>query len=188
MRRRRVMYSRKRVRLAIPLATLGAVSVLALAACGSSDDSSSGSGSTQGSASKPKQTVLIGASVWAHVPWLDSYGKSLQALGKKNGVDVNVLYSDANASTQTSQIEALLSKRPKAVIFTGIDPSADNAVLAKIKAAGIITVGGIIEPTKAGMDLVDAYRGPNDFTHGKLGAQAMAKALDGQCCEVAIVR
>ena len=131
---------------------------------------------------------VIGASVWTHVPWLDSYGNALVALGKQYGVKVNVLYSNANAQTQTSQVQTLIAQHPNAIIFTGVDPSADNAVLAQIKAAGIITIGGIIQPTDPGMALLAAYRGPNDLTHGKLAADALAQALKGKTGEVAIVR
>lgn len=187
------------------MSTLAAAAVAALlgvTACASSnaDTSAADAGSnsatsaaapTAGSTEIPNvagKNITIGVSIMSHVPWLDSYGRALTALGKRYGVNVKLMYADGTPQTQASQVQTLVAQKPAAIIYTGIDPATDDSLLAQIKAAGIITVGGIIQPDAAGMKLLDAYRGPNDLTHGKLAADAMAKALAGKTGDIAIVR
>ena len=60
--------------------------------------------------------------------------------------------------------------------------------MARISQAGVPTIAGILPPTDEALPFVTAYRGPDDFEHGRLGAQSLATALEGRSGQVAMIR
>ena len=133
--------------------------------------------------------MTIGVSIWGHVsPWLDSYGERLETLGEENGVDVRVLFADGTAQGQDEQVNALIAQQPDAIALTSLDAESSVATYARIDQAGVAGVAGILPPTDPALPYIEAYRGPDDFEHGRLGAQSLAGALEGQSGQVGMIR
>lgn len=178
------------------LLTMGVLGALVLAPYGASsagsvppDDTASAMTSGEPPVNADGDTIVIGVSIWGHVsPWLDSFGERLVELGEENGVDVQVLFADGSAQSQDEQVNALIAQQPDVIVLTSLDAESSVATYARISQAGIAAVAGILPPTDAALPFIAAYRGPDDFEHGRLGAQALAAALDGQTGDVAMIR
>lgn len=133
--------------------------------------------------------ITVGVSIWGHVsPWLDSFGERMEVLGEETGVEVQVLFADGTAQGQDEQVNALIAQDPDAIVLVSLDAEASVATYARIRQAGIAPIAGILPPTDPALEFIEAYRGPDDFEHGRLGAQALAAALEGQSGGVAMVR
>jgi fructose transport system substrate-binding protein len=157
------------------------VGSVALAACGSSGDSSSGS-STGGGGKVGVSLILKTLSN----PYFVSMEKDAKSEAAKDGVNLTVAAGKADGDTQTqiSAIDNAISRGDKGILIT-INGDAVNSELAKAKQAGLFIIALDTVPTPA--STVDVTYATDNEQAGKLIGQYAAAKLNGQKATIAML-
>lgn len=159
---------------------------LAVAACGSgSGGGSGGSGSgnaASGSAKKDTSHAEVALSdAWVGNLWRDEALKSWRseaklATGQNVVGSAPTIVANNSLSTQASQIQSLIVKRPAAIAIDSASPTALNGAISRACGAGIVVVSYDSTVTAP-----CAYKLSNDFVQfGELGAKYLAQQLNGK--------
>jgi putative multiple sugar transport system substrate-binding protein len=149
---------------------VSATLLLALAACGQSDSTSTppSPGSNKGA------TIGIAMPTKDSARWIadgDNMVKQFQALGYKTDLQ----YGDKVVAQQVSQIENMITKGDKLLVIAAIDGSALTDVLAKAKASNIPVIS--YDRLILGTPNVDYYATFDNFKVGVLQASYIAYHL-----------
>jgi fructose transport system substrate-binding protein len=156
------------------------VGSLALAACGSSGDSSSGSSTGGG-----KVGVSLILKTLSN-PYFVSMEKDAKTEAATDGVDLTVAAGKADGDTQTqiSAIDNAISRGDKGILIT-INGDAVNSELAKAKQAGLFIIALDTVPTPP--STVDVTYATDNEQAGKLIGQYTAAKLNGQKAVIAML-
>jgi fructose transport system substrate-binding protein len=158
------------------LVSLGAVSAaVALAACGSSSDTSTPSTDTGAAAPAGKLKVVLITKNNTN-PFFVKMAEGAKAEADKVGVDFQHLAgaSDGDNATQVAAIETSIAGGVKTILITPSDPKGIAPEIAKARAAGILVIA-LDTPTDPA-SAVDAIFATDNFQAGLLiGQWAKAK-------------
>jgi ribose transport system substrate-binding protein len=157
------------------LALLVGMLAVVAAGCGGDDD---GGGSTAGGGGE-KKTFKIGVSnTLVGNGWREEMICSVKAQALASGQVSEVLVHNVNgdASAQIAGIRNLISSGANAIIINPADREALNPVIKEADARGIKVVA-----VDQAVSAPEAYVVTNDqVAYGKLGAEYLAKALNGK--------
>ncbi|HEV7680473.1 MAG TPA: sugar ABC transporter substrate-binding protein [Candidatus Dormibacteraeota bacterium] len=164
-----------RRRLAIVLAVAG-VGTVALAACGSSNNNSTGSSGAATSAPAGKIALLLPETKTTRYEAADKpyFLAQLQSLGYDTS---QVLYSNANqdASLQQNQADAAITNGAKVLVLDPVDSASAASIANKAKTAGIPVIS--YDRLITGSAGVNYYISFDNQKVGQLQAQALIAAL-----------
>lgn len=152
------------------IAALAAVSVLALAACGSADtDSGTASGGSAAS------DVSIGLSVSTlNNPFFVSLRDGAQAAADEAGVKLTVTDARNDATQQADQVLNFQTQQLDAVIINAVDSDAAGPIVAPLISAKTPVVA--VDRAVNGAE-VSSMVASDNVEGGRLAADALAKAI-----------
>jgi ribose transport system substrate-binding protein len=154
------------------------VGVLAVVAAGCGDDDDGGGGSAGGSGGGKKSYKIGVSNTLVGNGWREEMICSVKAQALASGEVSEVLVHNVNgdASAQIAGIRNLISSGANAIIINPADREALNPVIKEADARGIKVVA-----VDQAVTAPEAYVVTNDqVAYGKLGAEWLAKALNGK--------
>lgn len=127
-------------------------------------------------------TVVIGHSQpnlgWAYIA---AFTKALEAAAaEKGGVEVVTLSADGDIAKQSNDIDALIARKVDVLLVTSLDGNAVAPALQAAHDAGIPILAVSNEPSEAGQALISGFSGPDDYAQGRIAAELMNDALNGE--------
>ena len=156
---------------------------LALAACGSTADTSGGS--SKSGSKDPKDMTMVTVVKISGVGWFDRMEEGVKEYASKSGVDARQEGADdASPEKQVQIIENLLPQRPTAITMVPNSPESLENVAKQARSQGIV----VVSHEAAGMQNVDADI--EAFDNKAYGAEMMdnlAKCMGGKGQYVAMV-
>jgi erythritol transport system substrate-binding protein len=156
--------------------------VLALAACGSDDNSSSDSGSSSASKSTPasdKGGGLIAVITPAvDNPFFKAEADAAVAKAKELGYETSAASHDDDPNKQSQLIDTAISRKAKAIILDNAGADASIGAVQKAKDAGIPVFLIDREINKTGVAAAQIVS--NNSQGAQLGAQEFVKAMGGK--------
>jgi ABC-type sugar transport system substrate-binding protein len=131
-------------------------------------------GGSNADASRPTVGVSLNS---LQFPFIVTMNNTMKDEAQSQGVNLVTLDSRNNVSTELSQIEDLIQRKPKAIVMDAVDTTSSQAAAKKVNAAGIplITVDNTF-PASSGID-VKSYIGVDGEKSGQLQAEYLNKAL-----------
>jgi ABC-type sugar transport system substrate-binding protein len=151
--------------------------VLALSACGGSDDESTASG-----------TEAEGGAAQGAAVYMNQYSQGIQYFRDKNdgfieaaekeGMKPETEYGNSTPEQQVQQVQNALTKQPKAIVITPIDAKSIEPVLREAKAQNIpvFTVGANVSDPS----LYTSFIAATNYDVGKQKAEYVAEKLGGK--------
>lgn len=121
---------------------------------------------------------LVGVSLNSlEYPFIVTMNDSMKAAATTNGVTLNTLDSRAKVATELSQMEDLITRRPKVIVMDAVDAKSSQAAGRLVNQAKIplVLVDNRFD-TGSTID-VASYVGTDAKESGRLEAQALNKAL-----------
>jgi ribose transport system substrate-binding protein len=154
-----------------PLVALGVVATLVLAACGSSDDDTGGSG---GSGTKPvKVTFIEGV---AGDPFYETMACGAKTQAAKDGVELTVQGAkDWDASLQIPLLNSVIATKPDALFIAPNDAQALVQPLKQASEAGIKVI--LVDTTLADTSFVTSAIASDNLKGGEAAATALAELI-----------
>jgi ribose transport system substrate-binding protein len=153
----------------IAVAASAAALAAGLAACGGSD--SPGSGSASSGAKRHKVTLIVGVKGDA---FYGSMTCGAQAAARKLGVDLDVQGADKwDPSLQTPVVNAVVARKPDAILIAPTDAKAMYAPLKQAAAAGIKVV--LVDTTLDDPSLAVAEVTSDNEAAGALAADEVSR-------------
>jgi simple sugar transport system substrate-binding protein len=156
---------------------------LALAACGSTADTSGGS--SKSGSKDPKDMTMVTVVKVSGVGWFDRMEEGVKEYASKTGVDARQEGADdASPEKQVQIIENLIPQRPTAITMVPNSPESLENVAKQARAQGIV----VVSHEAAGMQNVDADI--EAFDNKAYGAEMMdnlGKCMGGKGQYVAMV-
>ena len=117
------------------LAALVAAAAIALSGCTST---AAGGGSGSQEAIDPNNLVLVASVINTTNPYMASMIEGAQALGKKLGVEVQIVDSAGSSQTEISKIQAILAQGKKVALMVNTVASSDApTIVDAVKQAGV---------------------------------------------------
>jgi ribose transport system substrate-binding protein len=169
-----------RARMAVPAMIVAAAMVTV--GCGS-DDSSGGSGSgSSGGGGKTKIVYIPGLT---GNPFYSTVACGAKSVAAKNNVDFSVQGApEWNVAKQTAIVNALITKKPDAIMISHNDPKAMIVPLKRAEAAGIkiMTIDGDLADTSIAVSNIQS----DNLEGGRLAGERMAELTGGKGTVVAI--
>jgi len=157
-------------------AAIAVSAALAVVGCSSTAaPSSSSSAGTSGS--EPAKTYKIAMSITNMDQWLQLLADAVTAEAGKQGVSVDVVSADADASKQISQVENFISQKVDAIIVNPVDNDAAQPITDAAVNAGIPLVYVNRCPDRP--DSVPCV-GSDSVQAGTLEMEALAKLVSGK--------
>lgn len=127
------------------------------------------------SCARKQSDIVIGAALLTQShPFYQAMKTSLEAEAKTQGVDLIVTIADQDLNRQISQVEDFINRKVNAIIITPVDSDGIAGGIAKAKEAGIPVVTVDI---KANGAAVDTHVATDNYTGGRIAAEAMAQYL-----------
>jgi ribose transport system substrate-binding protein len=169
----------KRARMAVPAILAGAA--LVVAACGGDDNSSSGSASTSGG----KKIKIVYIPGLTGNPFYSTVACGGQSVASKYNVDFSVQGApEFDVAKQTAVLNAVIAKKPDAIMISHTDPKAMIPPLKRAKDAGIkvMTIDGDLADTGIAVSNVQS----NNLEGGRLAGEQMAKLVGENGSVIAI--
>jgi rhamnose transport system substrate-binding protein len=170
------------------LAALAIASLLGVAACGSTKDSteSSSSGSSSSNASKadPNAPIKEGLKIAFLPKQINNPYFTVSDRGGEDAVTAvkgdfkRVGPSDASASSQVSYINTLISQQQDAIAISANDPNAVVPALKKARAQGIKVVSYDSDTAPEGRDIFINQANAEDL--GRSEVQVLAKQINNE--------
>ncbi len=162
-----------------------AVGVLATtAACSTTNNGGSGGGGTQAPID-PSNLVLVASVINTTNPYMASMIEGAQALGKKLGVEVQIVDSAGSSQTEISKIQAILAQGKKVALMVNTVASSDapTIVNAVKQAGGYVVIWwnkpDDLEPWNVGNNFV-AFQKYSGVESGQCTGKALAESLGGK--------
>jgi ribose transport system substrate-binding protein len=164
------------------VAALAAAAVL-VAACGG-DDKSSNSASSGGGKSGAKKTIVYVPGLTGN-PFYSTVACGAKSVATKNNVDFSVQGApEWNVAKQTAIVNAIISKKPDAIMISHNDPKAMIVPLKRAESAGIkvMTIDGDLADTSIAVSNIQS----DNLEGGRLAGERMAKLIGGKGTVVSI--
>jgi D-xylose transport system substrate-binding protein len=163
---------------------LGAVLCTAcfgIAACGSDDNSSSGTGSsgagTTSTDTKAGKVAVLLPDSKSSVRWETQDRKYLGDAFKAAGVDSTIVNAEGDPATQRTQAEQAITNGAKVLLLVDLDPGSGSAIIANAKKNGVKVID--YDRLTLGGD-ADYYVSFDNTAVGKLQGEGLAKCLQGK--------
>jgi len=167
------------------LAAVIAAAALAVAACGGNDDGKSTSGAASGGSSGGSKKSIVYVPGLTGNPFYSTVACGAKSVAAKNNVDFSVQGApEWNVAKQTAIVNALITKKPDAIMISHNDPKAMIVPLKRAEAAGIkiMTIDGDLADTSVAVSNIQS----NNLEGGRLAGERMAKLMGGKGSVVAI--
>jgi ribose transport system substrate-binding protein len=164
------------------VAALAAAAVL-VAACGG-DDKSSGSASSGGGNSGSKKSIVYVPGLTGN-PFYSTVACGAKSVAAKNNVDFSVQGApEWNVAKQTAIVNAIIAKKPDAIMISHNDPKAMIVPLKRAESAGIkvMTIDGDLADTSIAVSNIQS----DNLEGGRLAGERMAKLIGGKGTVVSI--
>lgn len=168
---------RQRVAAALAVAILSTTAACTTTAAG-------GASSSQAPISNDN-LVLVASVINTTNPYMASMIEGAQALGKKLGVEVQIVDSNGSSQTEISKIQAILAQGKKVALMVNTVASSDAPTIVNaVKAAGGFVVvwwnkPDNLEPAQVGNNFV-AFQKYSGVESGQCNAKALAESLGGK--------
>lgn len=175
----RIRHFRRRV-TAVALAA----AVLTTSAACSTTTAAGGGGSSQAPIAND-DLVLVASVINTTNPYMASMIEGAQALGKKLGVEVQIVDSAGSSQTEISKIQAILAQGKKVALMVNTVASSDAPTIVNaVKAAGGYVVvwwnkPDSLEPWDVGNNFV-AFQKYSGVESGECTGKALAESLGGK--------
>jgi ribose transport system substrate-binding protein len=160
------------------LAAVIATAALVVAACGGSDDAKSTSGAASGGGSSSKKSIVYVPGLTGN-PFYSTVACGAKSVAAKNNVDFSVQGApEWNVAKQTAIVNALITKKPDAIMISHNDPKAMIVPLKRAEAAGIkiMTIDGDLADTSVAVSNIQS----DNVQGGRLAGERMAKLMGGK--------
>ncbi len=160
---------------------VAAATAIALSGC----TSTTSSGQSGGGAIDPSNLVLVASVINTTNPYMASMIEGAQALGKKLGVEVQIVDSAGSSQTEISKIQAILAQGKKVALMVNTVASSDapTIVNAVKQAGGYVVVWwnkpDQLLPWDVGNNFV-AFQKYSGVESGQCTAKALAESLGGK--------
>ncbi|GMA59262.1 ribose-binding protein [Alicyclobacillus sacchari] len=155
----------------------GAISMGAVAGCGTSPASQSNAQAALGGSASAK-TIKIGFAVSTlNNPFFVAMSNGVQQEAKKLGVQVTVLNGNNDPATQLNQVEDLIQQHVSAIILNPADSQSLSTAVEQANRAHIPVVTLDRSVTKGN---VACFIASNSVEAGKMAADELIKALGGK--------
>ena len=121
--------------------------------------------------------ITIGATLLTQAhPFYQSIKTALEEEAKAQGVNLIVTIADQDLNRQISQIEDFINRQVDAIIITPVDSDGVTGGIIKAQKNDIPVI--TVDIKANGVD-VDAHIATDNYTGGKIAAEAMAQYLGG---------
>jgi ribose transport system substrate-binding protein len=164
------------------LAAVIAGTALFVAACGGDDEGSGSAGSGGGSGEKKSIVYVPGLT---GNPFYSTVACGAKSVAAKHNVDFSVQGApEWNVAKQTAIVNALITKKPDAIMISHNDPKAMIVPLKRAQAAGIkiMTIDGDLADTSIAVSNIQS----DNLEGGRLAGERMAELIGGKGTVVAI--
>ena len=159
-----------------------AAAAMSVAACGG-DDKSSGSASTGGKSGDKKSIVYVPGLTGN--PFYSTVACGAKSVASKNNVDFSVQGApEWNVAKQTAIVNAIIAKKPDAIMISHNDPKAMIVPLKRAESAGIkiMTIDGDLADTSIAVSNIQS----DNLEGGRLAGERMAKLIGGKGTVISI--
>jgi ribose transport system substrate-binding protein len=162
-----------------------AVAVAVLATTAACSTTSTGGGGTSQAPIANDDLVLVASVINTTNPYMASMIEGAQALGKKLGVEVQIVDSNGSSQTEISKIQAILAQGKKVALMVNTVASSDAPTIVNaVKAAGGYVViwwnkPDNLNPADIGNNFV-AFQKYSGVESGKCNAKALGESLGGK--------
>jgi len=165
------------------LAAAIAAAAVFVVACGG-DDGGSGSASSGGGGSASKKSIVYVPGLTGN-PFYSTVACGAKSVAAKNNVDFSVQGApEWNVAKQTAIVNAIIAKKPDAIMISHNDPKAMIVPLKRAQAAGIkvMTIDGDLADTSIAVSNIQS----DNLEGGRLAGERMAELTGGKGTVVAI--
>ena len=162
------------------LAAVIAGAAIIVTGCGSDDEGSASSGGGQGE----KKTIVYVPGLTGN-PFYSTVACGAKSVAAKHNVDFSVQGApEWNVAKQTNIVNALITKKPDAIMISHNDPKAMIVPLKRAEAAGIkiMTIDGDLADTSIAVSNIQS----DNLEGGRLAGERMAELIGGKGTVVAI--
>ncbi len=165
------------------LAAAIAAAAVFVVACGG-DDGGSGSASSGGGGSASKKSIVYVPGLTGN-PFYSTVACGAKSVASKNNVDFSVQGApEWNVAKQTAIVNAIIAKKPDAIMISHNDPKAMIVPLKRAESAGIkvMTIDGDLADTSIAVANIQS----DNLEGGRLAGERMAKLIGGKGTVVSI--
>ena len=162
------------------LAAVIAGAAIIVAGCGGDDEGSASSGGGQGE----KKSIVYVPGLTGN-PFYSTVACGAKSVAAKHNVDLSVQGApEWNVAKQTAIVNALITKKPDAIMISHNDPEAMIVPLKRAEAAGIkiMTIDGDLADTSIAVSNIQS----DNLEGGRLAGERMAELIGGKGTVVAI--
>jgi ribose transport system substrate-binding protein len=162
------------------LAAVIAGAAIIVAGCGGDDEGSASSGGGQGE----KKSIVYVPGLTGN-PFYSTVACGAKSVAAKHNVDFSVQGApEWNVAKQTNIVNALITKKPDAIMISHNDPKAMIVPLKRAEAAGIkiMTIDGDLADTSIAVSNIQS----DNLEGGRLAGERMAELIGGKGTVVAI--
>jgi ribose transport system substrate-binding protein len=162
------------------LAAVIAGAAIVVAGCGGDDEGSASSGGGQGE----KKSIVYVPGLTGN-PFYSTVACGAKSVAAKHNVDFSVQGApEWNVAKQTNIVNALITKKPDAIMISHNDPKAMIVPLKRAEAAGIkiMTIDGDLADTSIAVSNIQS----DNLEGGRLAGERMAELIGGKGTVVAI--
>src|SRR4051812_3529563 len=168
--------------MAVPVVIVAAAMVTVGCGSDNSGGSSSSSSSSSGSGKKMKIVYIPGLT---GNPFYSTVACGAKSVAAKNNVNFSVQGApEWDVAKQTAIVNALITKKPDAIMISHNDPKAMIVPLKRAQSSGIkvMTIDGDLADTSIAVSNIQS----NNLQGGQLAGERMAKLIGGKGSVVAI--
>jgi ribose transport system substrate-binding protein len=162
------------------LAAVIAGAAIIVAGCGGDDEGSASSGGGQGE----KKSIVYVPGLTGN-PFYSTVACGAKSVAAKHNVDFSVQGApEWNVAKQTNIVNALITKKPDAIMISHNDPKAMIVPLKRAEAAGIkiMTIDGDLADTSIAVSNIQS----DNLEGGRLAGERMAELIGGKGTVIAI--
>jgi len=162
------------------LAAVIAGAAIIVAGCGGDDEGSASSGGGQGE----KKSIVYVPGLTGN-PFYSTVACGAKSVAAKHNVDLSIQGApEWNVAKQTAIVNALITKKPDAIMISHNDPEAMIVPLKRAEAAGIkiMTIDGDLADTSIAVSNIQS----DNLEGGRLAGERMAELIGGKGTVVAI--
>ena len=156
------------------LAAAIAAAAVFVVACGG-DDGGSGSASSGGGGSASKKSIVYVPGLTGN-PFYSTVACGAKSVAAKNNVNFSVQGApEWNVAKQTAIVNAIIAKKPDAIMISHNDPKAMIVPLKRAESAGIkvMTIDGDLADTSIAVSNIQS----DNLAGGRLAGERMAKLI-----------
>ena len=165
------------------LAAAIAAAAVFVVACGG-DDGGSGSASSGGGGSTSKKSIVYVPGLTGN-PFYSTVACGAKSVAAKNNVNFSVQGApEWNVAKQTAIVNAIIAKKPDAIMISHNDPKAMIVPLKRAESAGIkvMTIDGDLADTSIAVSTIQS----DNLEGGRLAGERMAMLIGGKVTVISI--